>query len=846
LTFWISKINRMRENIIRRLLIGSLAFCFLCLLNTNGCAQDTFYFKKGLIAEVGSLYGREALYTDPLAWKLYHHQLGSPQHGDVFGSDAKGGNILWQTLEADSLHRFHPWGRGRNGYGRVSAYLYLAYISEKSRTALLNISGDAGFFFNGVPHAGDPYSSGWLYIPIMLKKGLNEVFVRPSGRVMARLLFPVKDVQLNTEDPTLPVIEAGGMGNDSLLGAVVVINSSSRDLHNYRISAEVGGRKTDSPVPVVPAMSCRKVPFVFDASMLRSKGRYKGSLVLMNKGRTVDEQPLTLDVAGAGEQYSVTFISGIDGSLQYYAVTPQSNAAEGPSSPGSAALFLSVHGAGVEAIGQARAYHSKDWGTLVAATNRRPRGFNWEDWGRLDALEVLALAKERFHPDPKHIYLTGHSMGGHGTWFLGATYPDKWAAIGACSGYPTLKDYGSHDGVIPRAGASPVERMLLRASNQSDVIRLATNYKAFGVYVLHGDSDRVVPVKYARQMRKLLGEFQPDFSYYEYPGGAHWFGDQSVDWKPMFDYFKWHQRKPDGLVNRIDFITADPGISSSCYWAQVQQQIHPLNYSRIRLTRDTAGQTITGTTENVRVLGLSLAGFGENAELKIMLDGTAPVGYTAKTGSDSLFLVKESGAWSIIPRPGSDRKGPQRNGTFKDAFNHDMVFVYGTTGTKEENAWSLNKARFDAESWYYRGNGAVDIVSDKEYNMNGYANRGVILFGNATTNAAWKGLLGDCPIQVSRGRISAGNRVWEGDSLGAYFVWPLPHSAVACVGVIGGTGLKGMEAANANQYFAGASGFPDFMIFGMDMLQSGSAGVKMAGFFDNEWKLADSELEQNK
>jgi hypothetical protein len=66
------------------------------------------------------------------------------------------------------------------------------------------------------------------------------------------------------------------------------------------------------------------------------------------------------------------------------------------------------------------------------------------------------------------------------------------------------------------------------------------------------------------------------------------------------------------------------------------------------------------------------------------------------------------------------------------------------------------------------------------------------------------------------------------------------------VGVIGGTGLKGMEAANANQYFAGASGFPDFMIFGMDMLQSGSAGVKMAGFFDNEWKLADSELEQNK
>jgi len=131
-----------------------------------------------------------------------------------------------------------------------------------------------------------------------------------------------------------------------------------------------------------------------------------------------------------------------------------------------------------------------DWGTLVAATNRRPRGFNWEDWGRLDALEVLDLAKNKFTPDPQHIYLTGHSMGGHGTWFLGATYSDKWAAIGACSGYPTLKGYGSADGLIPDSSNSPMEQLLLRSGNQSDVIKLVSNYKPLGVYILHGDSDR--------------------------------------------------------------------------------------------------------------------------------------------------------------------------------------------------------------------------------------------------------------------------------------------------------------------------------------------------------------------
>lgn len=53
-----------------------------------------------------------------------------------------------------------------------------------------------------------------------------------------------------------------------------------------------------------------------------------------------------------------------------------------------------------------------------------------------------------------------------------------------------------------------------------------------------------------------------------------------------------------------------------------------------------------------------------------------------------------------------------------------MVFVYGTSGNKEENEWSLNKAKYDAETWDYRGNGAVDIIADKEFLLSKYKNRG--------------------------------------------------------------------------------------------------------------------------
>ncbi|MEO8416520.1 MAG: alpha/beta hydrolase-fold protein, partial [Ginsengibacter sp.] len=497
-----------------------------------------------------------------------------------------------------------------------------------------------------------------------------------------------------------------------------------------------------------------------------------------------------------------------------------------------------------EAIGQARAYHSKDWGTLVAATNRRPRGFNWEDWGRIDALEVLNIAKNEFHPDPAHIYLTGHSMGGHGTWFLGATYPGKWAAIGACSGYPTLKGYGSADGLVPDSSKSATEQMLLRAGNQSDVLKLAHNYKALGVYILHGDSDKVVSVNYARQMRKVLGDFQADFSYYEYPGGEHWFGDQSVDWKPLFDFFKWHSLTADSAVNSIDFTTASPGISDSYRWISIQQQDHPLQYSHIQLLRNRSKNTISGKTENIHLLKMSLIDFKAGTDVNITLDNHA-LHYTTGSSNDSIFLLHENNQWIIAGTPSGYEKGPQRFGTFKEAFNHKMVFVYGTSGNKEENEWNVNKAKYDAETWYYRGNGAVDIIPDKAYSLEKYPGRNVIIYGNANSNAAWKILLDDCPITVTRSGIKVGDDSFTGDDLGAYFVWPMKNSHANSIGVIAGSGMNGMHAANANQYFAGASGFPDFMVFRLGMLQTGADRVEAAGFFNNNWELIPSEMVKN-
>ena len=419
-------------------------------------------------------------------------------------------------------------------------------------------------------------------------------------------------------------------------------------------------------------------------------------------------------------------------------------------------------------------------------------------------------------------------MGGHGTWYLGATFPGKWAAIGPSAGYPTLAAYGSHDGLVPNDTSTPVKKILTRASTPSNVLGMVNNYKANGVYIFHGDADETVSVNYARQMKKVLAEFHPDFSYYEYPFGSHWFSNESVDWDPLFDYFKWHTRLKDSAVNQIDFTTSSPGISSEYRWVSVIQQIHPLQYSNLQLARDKVAKQIKGTTKNCKVIKFNLAQFSSNTLVRISLDSSAPILYTTQSANDSVVLELKNENWVLSNMPSFKEKGPHRYGTFKDAFRNNMLFVYGTVGTAQENEWSLNKAKYDAETWYYRGNGSLDIISDLEYIKNKYADRGVVLYGNKNTNAAWDTLLNDCPIQVSRNKIILGEKIWSGSNLGAYFVWPIKGTIAASVAVVSGSGMEGMNAAFANQYFAGASGYPDFMVFSLDMLHAGANAIKIA------------------
>lgn len=807
---------------------GLTGLCLLIVISPafgqDNRDADAITIRDGLVIRPGGRGGRNPIHTDPIEEKIVRGKWKAPSEGEALNIDS-GEERKWTAATADQQNTF------TNAALRGNGYLFTKVHLDKPEVKILEAVGHNLVYVNGELHAGDPYSYGYSQIPVALHAGDNEfLFQVGRGRLKAQLLSPASELSFNLGDPTLPDIQKGN--EEGLWGAVIVINSSTKSAKDLKILAAINsGESRSVGIPSIPPLSLRKVPFKIPIPANSSTNKIEIALKLVdNGGKICTEAKLELRVRERNEQFKKTFFSAIDGSLQYFGVTPAD-----PSPVGASArsLFLSTHGASVEAIGQAQAYLPKTWGVLVAPTNRRPYGFDWEDWGRMDALEVLDLALKTFKTDPQKTYLTGHSMGGHGTWQLGVTFPDRFAAIAPSAGWISFVSYAGASRAEP---TNEIEKILRRASSPSDTLSLASNYLHHGIYILHGDADDNVPVSEARKMREVLSEFHHDFIYHEQPGAGHWWGNQCVDWPPIFDMFAHHQIPEDRALADLQFSTANPGISSRDHWARILQQREFLARSSFSLHYDAANKKLHGQTENINLMAIDLGKAGiaklDSLELddeKLHFDVT----------STKLILSRVSGKWSVADEPGPKMKGPHRNGPFKEAFQNRMVFVYGTHGTPEENAWVAAKARYDAEQWWYRGNGAVDVFTDSEFDPDQDQNRGVILYGNAANNSCWKVLLPHSPVEVSRERVKIGRHEFRGDDLACLFALPRPNSDRAMVAVVSGTGLSGLKLTDRIPYFVSGVAFPDCTVIGADSLHDGMEGVRAVGFFGNDWSVEE-------
>lgn len=771
--------------------------------------------------------------------------------------DTPGSNPL-PSINGRAWERVDTPGGVIPGDSFAGGYARVVMRREKAGPVLLRARGHSMAYVNGEPYAGDPYGYGYLIVPMMLREGANE-FLFAGGR--GDVTYAVDDVApgitIALEDATIP----DAIGDDPIWIGVSILNTTEQATgvspdQRLMLQSHAENASISTPIGNVEGMSMRKVALRNNAARTNTDKHNLTISLATPSEKTVDGQTISLRVPDPNSTRLLTYLSNVDGSVQKYAVVPAAPGNDDAGADAKPGLVLSLHGASVEAMNQANAYEAKRDFVIVAPTNRRPFGFDWEDWGRRDALDVLADARSRFAIDDSRVYVTGHSMGGHGTWQMGSLFPDKFAAVAPSAGWESFESYaGWMPNLDGNERAGKVAEMFRRAAATCQTALLKENLRDKPVYILHGDADDNVPVDQARTMKELLTGIASPLSYHEQPGAGHWWDDEQgpgaacLDWPGFFEMFRAHRLAPSESVTRVNFTTLDPGVSARRDWITVTQQETVGTPSTIEATHD--GTSITVRTSNVAAFEITLAGF----EGAVFVDGQELVG--------SGFVKRSSAGgdpkWAAGFASASERSAT-RSGPFKRAFDRRAVLVYATQGTPAENAWARAKALFDAQTFGYRGNGGFEVMSDAAY-LEALAlpakpdassaiwplnERNVILYGNRDTNALWALFVGEgAPFDVSRGKVTARTdraetRVMTGDDLVCVAVLPGPGNTLA--GLVAPTGAAGGVAANRLPFFLSGAGFPDYLVVKATMLSDlqgrGTGGVLAAGFFDRAWQIS--------
>ena len=125
------------------------------------------------------------------------------------------------------------------------------------------------------------------------------------------------------------------------------------------------------------------------------------------------------------------------------------------------------------------------------------------------ALAALAQTQKEFRTDPARVYLTGLSMGGHGTWYIAYRHPELFAAIAPICGW--VVDMDRFRGSVP----------VVPAENGAALPALASRLAKLPIWIFHGEVDGAVPVAGSREPAAALKAASADVHYTEFLGMNH-------------------------------------------------------------------------------------------------------------------------------------------------------------------------------------------------------------------------------------------------------------------------------------------------------------------------------------
>lgn len=519
----------------------------------------------------------------------------------------------------------------------------------------------------------------------------------------------------------------------------------------------------------------------------------------------------------------LTFFSNVDDTEQPYAIYLPKNFDESRIYP----FVVMLHGAGSNHRLALRRVFGKSNGegeTDVEASRYFP---NWEDREYIvaapfargtmgyqgiaeqDVMDMIADVKSRFSIDANRTYLTGLSMGGGGTLWLGLSYPDMWAAI------------------APVCPAPPAGTEALLAN--------AYNYP---VHFFQGGDDPVVPAAGTQKWVQNMKQAGINTSYEEYPGVLH------DSWVPayadgqIFDWFDQFVRNPTPI--HVKFSTATYA-HNLAFWVQIDA--FAVNSTGKLDAQFTDQNRIEVKTSNVSGFSLDLSEHPKFSGRKGVFLTVDDMPVKAKAEAGKISLRKEGKRWvkGMVNAevPLTKRKGAE--GPMAAALSSRHLYVYGTADEPSEETLAARKATAEkAANWsFYRGEfmGRMmvfpRVLTDKEVRPSDLQEAHLILFGDKSNNAVIAQLGDELPIELNDTE----------DELGLAYVYPRNGKYVVI-----NSGLSIFDAPESKKALGrwarfsspaimyALMKFDDFVLFDKERILA-------EGFFDNAWQLEERTKE---
>jgi poly(3-hydroxybutyrate) depolymerase len=433
----------------------------------------------------------------------------------------------------------------------------------------------------------------------------------------------------------------------------------------------------------------------------------------------------------------LTFFSEVDDSEQPYGVYIPPNFNSRKKYP----LVIMLHGAGSNhrlALRRVFGYSNAAGETDVEASRYFPkwtdvefivasplaRGtMGYQGITEKDVYDVLADVKSRFNIDEDRIYLTGLSMGGGGTLWIGLTRPDIWAALAPVCPAPPR---GTED-FLPNSLNLPM-------------------------HFFHGDADKAVPVSVSREWVEKLKANGTKTEYKEYPGVEHNSWEFAYENGSIFNWFSQHKRNL--FPEQVRFNTRHYRYNKA-YWVEFDR-LTPGAVSSID-AKFVGSNQLNISTRNLEAFTLNLdshPSYRPGVPLEVVLDGNKIKANVSKTTS----FMRKNGKWlNQRAQPLGTGKRTGAEGPLSAAFSDRHVYVYGTKGNPSQE--ELNK-RMDvatyAANWSQYRNAFLGrvmvfprVIADKDVRPSDIESANLILFGTAETNTLIERYAPALPMQLS-------------------------------------------------------------------------------------------------